>query len=166
MKLTRKHVTEVPPPASGGALMDRRTFLTRSGVTAGSLAAAGSLPLGMMQKAVAAETAGEIKSAEMVRTVCTHCAVGCGIYAGVENGVWTRQEPAFDHPINRGAHCAKGAAVREHGHGERRLKYPTKLVDGKWTKVGTGRQRDRRPDVADPRTVRARFGVLAGFGQA
>ncbi|MGB5536236.1 MAG: molybdopterin-dependent oxidoreductase, partial [Thiogranum sp.] len=45
------------------------------------------------------------------------------------------QEPAFDHPFNRGAHCAKGASVREHGHGERRLKYPTKLVDGKWTKV-------------------------------
>ena len=60
---------------------------------------------------------------------------GCGVYAEVQNGVWTGQEPAFDHPFNRGAHCAKGAAVREHGHGERRLKYPTKLVDGKWTKV-------------------------------
>ncbi len=38
-------------------------------------------------------------------------------------------------PFNLGAHCAKGAAVREHGHGERRLKYPTKLVNGKWQKV-------------------------------
>ncbi|MCK5485620.1 MAG: molybdopterin-dependent oxidoreductase, partial [Desulfobacterales bacterium] len=50
-------------------------------------------------------------------------------------GVWTGQEPAFDHPFNLGAHCAKGASVREHGHGERRLKYPTKLVNGKWQRV-------------------------------
>jgi formate dehydrogenase major subunit len=55
--------------------------------------------------------------------------------ATVENGVWTRQEPGFDSPFNLGAHCAKGASVREHAHGERRLKYPTKLVDGKWTKI-------------------------------
>ncbi|HHH43601.1 MAG TPA: formate dehydrogenase, partial [Gammaproteobacteria bacterium] len=136
MKLTRKHVTEAATPRrSGGALMDRRTFLARSGVTAGGFAAVGSLPLGMMQKAVAAETTGEAAAAEPIRTVCTHCSVGCGIYAEVENGVWTGQEPAFDHPFNRGAHCAKGASVREHGHGERRLKYPTKLVNGKWTKV-------------------------------
>ena len=137
MKLTRKQVTDASaPPAIGGALMDRRTFLARSGLTAGGFAAAGSLSLGMMQKAVAADTAaGETAGAEPIRTVCTHCSVGCGIYAEVENGVWTGQEPAFDHPFNRGAHCAKGASVREHGHGERRLKYPTKLVNGKWTKV-------------------------------
>ncbi len=74
-------------------------------------------------------------TAKEVRTICTHCSVGCGVIAEVKNGVWIGQEPAFDHPFNRGAHCAKGAAVREHGHGERRLKYPTKLVDGKWQKV-------------------------------
>jgi len=136
MKLTRKQVTGASAaPSLGGALMDRRTFLARSGLTAGGFAAAGSLPLGMMTRVAAAETAGESTGAKPVRTVCTHCSVGCGIYAEVENGVWTGQEPAFDHPFNRGAHCAKGASVREHGHGERRLKYPTKLVDGKWTKV-------------------------------
>jgi formate dehydrogenase major subunit len=31
--------------------------------------------------------------------------------------------------------CAKGASVREHGVGERRLKYPMKLVNGKWKKI-------------------------------
>ena len=39
------------------------------------------------------------------------------------------------HPFNQGGHCAKGAALREHGHGEKRLKYPMKLVDGKWKKI-------------------------------
>ena len=42
----------------------------------------------------------------------------------VENGVWIRQEPVFDSPLNLGAHCAKGAALREHGHGEYRLQVP------------------------------------------
>ena len=38
-------------------------------------------------------------------------------------------------PINRGSHCAKGAAVRELVMGERRLKYPMKLVNGQWTRI-------------------------------
>jgi anaerobic selenocysteine-containing dehydrogenase len=46
-----------------------------------------------------------------------------------------RQEPVFDSPINLGAHCAKGAALREHGHGEYRLKYPMKLVNGKYQRI-------------------------------
>jgi formate dehydrogenase major subunit len=69
------------------------------------------------------------------RTVCTHCSVGCAVDAVVQNGVWVRQEPVFDSPINLGAHCAKGAALREHGHGEYRLKYPMKLVNGKYQRI-------------------------------
>jgi len=46
-----------------------------------------------------------------------------------------RQEPVFDSPINLGAHCAKGAALREHGRGEYRLKYPMKLVNGKYQRM-------------------------------
>jgi formate dehydrogenase major subunit len=61
--------------------------------------------------------------------------VGCAIDAYVENGVWVRQEPVFDSPLNLGAHCAKGASVREHGHGEFRLKYPMKLVNGKYQRI-------------------------------
>ena len=114
--------------------LSRREFLRRSGIMAGGGVLATGLAPGMMRKAKAAttEAGGETKQ---VRSVCTHCSVGCGVIAEVKNGVWVGQEPAFDHPFNRGAHCAKGAAVREHGHGERRLKYPTKLVNGKWQKV-------------------------------
>ena len=66
---------------------------------------------------------------EVKRTVCTHCSVGCAIDAVVKNGVWVRHEPVFDSPINLGAHCAKGAAIREHGMTEHshRLKQPLKL---------------------------------------
>src|SRR5207249_2294969 len=63
--------------------------------------------------------------------------VGCAIDAVVENGVWTRHEPVFDSPINLGAHCAKGASIREHGmtHDSHRLKYPMKLEGGKWKRI-------------------------------
>jgi len=71
----------------------------------------------------------------MKKTVCTHCSVGCTVMAEVQNGVWTGQEPGWDSPINLGAHCAKGASVRETASGERRLKYPMKLVGGKWTRM-------------------------------
>jgi formate dehydrogenase major subunit len=115
--------------------MDRRAFLRRSGLGVGVGIAASSLTL--VKKAKAADSAGNSAAGniEVKRTVCSHCSVGCAIDAVVENGVWVRQEPVFDSPINLGAHCAKGAAIREHGHGEYRLRYPMKLVDGKYQRI-------------------------------
>ena len=113
--------------------MDRRSFLKRSGVSVGAGAVVSQLPFNIIGKADA-QTVEGVK-VEMKRTVCTHCSVGCAIDAVVENGVWVRQEPVFDSPINLGAHCAKGAAIREHGHGEFRLRYPMKLVNGKYERI-------------------------------
>ena len=115
--------------------MDRRTFLKRSGVGVGVGLAASQLTLVQKAKASGGAKPDGKGKIEVKRTVCTHCSVGCAIDAVVENGVWTRQEPVFDSPINLGAHCAKGAAIREHGHGEFRLKYPMKLVNGKYEKI-------------------------------
>ncbi len=116
-------------------MMDRRTFLKRSGVGVGVGLAASQLTLVQKAKAAGGAKPDGKGKIEVKRTVCTHCSVGCAIDAVVENGVWTRQEPVFDSPINLGAHCAKGAAIREHGHGEFRLKYPMKLVNGKYEKI-------------------------------
>ena len=125
----RRHVGAKPPT------MDRRTFLKRSGLVAGAGAFASQLPYGVIGKADANGAAD--KKVEVKRTVCTHCSVGCSVDAVVENGVWIRQEPVFDSPINLGSHCAKGACVREHGVVEHshRLKSPMKLVNGKWQKM-------------------------------
>ena len=115
--------------------MDRRGFLRRSGLGVGVGLAATQLTL--VKKAKAAGAAGGMGTGkvEVKRTICTHCSVGCATDAIVENGVWVRQEPVFDSPINLGAHCAKGAALREHGHGEYRLRYPMKLVNGKYQRI-------------------------------
>jgi formate dehydrogenase major subunit len=116
--------------------IDRRAFLKRSGVAAGAGAFATQLPFNMIGKAEAQVKADGGK-VEVKRTVCTHCSVGCAIDAVVQNGVWVRQEPVFDSPLNLGAHCAKGASVREHGMTEdsHRLKYPMKLVNGKYQRI-------------------------------
>ena len=116
-----------------GSAIDRRTFLKRSGLAAGGVAAVSALEFARVKKADAATPgAGNVTQ---IKSVCTHCAVGCTVIAEVQDGVWIGQEPGWDSPFNLGAHCAKGAAVREHAHGERRLKTPTKLVGGKWVKV-------------------------------
>ena len=131
-------VVEHPAASAGtGLAVNRREFLRKTSLMTGGAALATGLTPGMVRRVRAADPAPAAAgdAVKTARTICTHCSVGCGIYAEVKNGVWTGQEPAFDHPFNLGGHCAKGAAVREHGHGERRLKYPMKLVDGKWKRI-------------------------------
>ncbi len=112
--------------------IDRRTFIKQSSLAAGGAALLGASTVGVVKEAKAsAHTSG----LQTVKTICTHCSVGCSIIAEMDNGVWVGQEPGFDSPINLGAHCAKGAAVREHAHNDRRLKYPMKLSGGKWVKM-------------------------------
>ena len=139
MKLLRKNSLQVAgatgaaEAAATGKVINRRAFLQRSGIALGAGAAA-TLSASRVRKthAASASASGEVV---VKKSVCTHCSVGCGVVAEVQNGVWTGQEPDFDSPLNLGAHCAKGASVREHGHGERRLKYPMKLVAGKWKRM-------------------------------
>ena len=150
MLLTRKSTGVGATPSSRGLVdglarglsraiptMDRRKFLRRSGLGLGVGITASQLTL--VRKADAANPAAPAAAGgakvEVKRTVCTHCSVGCAIDAVVENGVWVRQEPVFDSPINLGAHCAKGAAVRDNAHGEYRLKYPMKLVNGQYERI-------------------------------
>ncbi|QIZ78307.1 formate dehydrogenase subunit alpha [Ferrimonas lipolytica] len=130
MKLTRNITAKVE-----GLGLNRRQFLKNAGVTSGGIAAASMLGTGMIKKAHASTAVNPNAPVEIKRTICSGCAVGCGLYAEVQNGVWTGQEPAFDHPFNRGGHCAKGAALREHGHSKKRVKYPMKLEGGKWKKL-------------------------------
>ncbi|MFN3888851.1 MAG: formate dehydrogenase subunit alpha [Beijerinckiaceae bacterium] len=111
--------------------LDRRSFLVKSGL--GGAVALTSL--GSVRPAQAAGTSVTEKAAVLRKNICTHCSVGCSVNAEVVNGVWLGQEPEWRSPINRGTHCAKGASIRELVSGERRLKYPLKLVGGQWTRV-------------------------------
>jgi formate dehydrogenase major subunit len=125
--------SEPAAPAAGGT--DRRTFLKRSGLAAGGLAVLGNLPLGAIRKADAGAPPPVGAKVTIRKNICTHCSVGCSVIAEVANDVWVGQEPDYDSPINRGSHCCKGAAVRDDVLSQRRLRYPVKLVDGKWVRL-------------------------------
>jgi len=137
--MLRKKTNGVAKGSRAGSLLsslaaktlDRRSFLAASGVAVGGLATL-SLGSSRVEAATPSDAGGTVVRK---KSVCTHCSVGCTVEAEVQNGVWIGQEPGWDSPFNLGAHCAKGAAVREHAHGERRLKSPMKMVDGQWQKI-------------------------------
>jgi len=112
--------------------VNRRAFLRGSGLAIGGLAAISATGGTVTRASAQSAVNGAVSS---VKTICTHCAVGCTVMAEVENGVWTGQEPGWDSPINLGAHCAKGAAARDDVNGERRLKYPMKKEGGEWKRI-------------------------------
>ena len=122
--------------SNAALLMDRRGFLLRAGLGTGAGMFARQLPLDVITPAHAQQASQAASgNVEVKHTVCSHCSVGCSVNAVVQNGVWVRQDTAFESPLNLGAHCAKGASVREHGHGQGRLRYPMKLVDGKYQRI-------------------------------
>jgi formate dehydrogenase major subunit len=54
-----------------------------------------------------------IADAEVVRSVCPYCAVGCGQRVFVKDGEITQIEGDPDSPISRGRLCPKGSATRQ-----------------------------------------------------
>lgn len=116
--------------------LDRRNFLRAAGL--------GGLGVGLyalsgpsLVKEVEAQgkTEPQAPKLEEFKTSCTKCAVGCGLIGEVQNGVWVSQEPWFEHPINQGSLCSKGAAARSAVVSEKRLRYPMKLEGGKWKRL-------------------------------
>ncbi len=112
----------------------RRSFLKLSVATVALTGAAMTSRITARATTPGAAEAAYPRS-KMVRSICTHCAVGCGINAEVRNGVWIRQEVAQDHPVSRGGYCCKGASAMDMVTSEKRLKYPMKRVNGKWQKL-------------------------------
>ena len=91
---------------TSGQAVSRRSFLRNSGLMAGgAVVTSAGFGLGMMKKATAKEAEKGAATAEK-KTICTHCSVGCGILAEVQNGVWTGQVPAFVLHFIIGGHCA------------------------------------------------------------
>jgi formate dehydrogenase major subunit len=93
----------------------RRQFFKVTGVTAASLAV---VDLGFDFQATAAEIKGcRIKNVTPTPTVCPYCASGCGLLVYAERDAAGKfikllsVEGDPDNPINRGAACAKGAAL-------------------------------------------------------
>ncbi|MFQ5916129.1 MAG: molybdopterin-dependent oxidoreductase, partial [Nitrospinota bacterium] len=113
-------------------VIDRRSFLRAAGIGVGAGVVSSALPGPLTREAAAAVEAPKLNQH---KTICGNCAVGCGVIGEEQNGVWISIEPWFEHPINQGSLCSKGAAGREHVISERRLRYPMKLAGGKWQRI-------------------------------
>ncbi|WP_394739201.1 molybdopterin-dependent oxidoreductase [Natronococcus roseus] len=141
--------------------LDRRGFLKAG--AGGTLAAAVGGRTLLQQRAAADEDdvvdpeAGD----ELVKTVCTHCSVGCGIQMSVEEDAVVGQETWEDSPVNRGGLCSKGASLTQSVNSEQRLKRPLKLEDGEWNQMEwdeileeiTGRLDDIRQETGPHSTM-------------
>ena len=112
----------------------RRSFLKLSAATAALTGAAMTTKM-TAKAATPAAAKAPYPDSKLVKTICSYCAVGCGVQAEVQNGVWVRQEVAQDHPVSRGGHCCKGAGAIDMVTSEKRLKNPMKRVNGKWQKI-------------------------------
>src|SRR5262249_1974041 len=145
---------------------DRRSFLRGSGLAAGALAALGTVPPTGFRKAAAGPPPPPHGTVTIRKNGCTHCSVGCTVIAHVANGVWIGQEPAWDSPINRGSHCAKGAAVRDDVSSDRRLRYPMKLVNGQWSRGSWSQAIDEVGDKLLEIRAKSRPDALYWLGSA
>jgi len=118
--------------------MSRRTFTKLSALgTAAALsgisgASAYPSKLGdLIEPASAAPGPG----VQLVKSICSHCAVGCGFLGRVEDGVFTGMEPWETNPINAGGMCSKGTSIHEMVYSERRLIHPMEKVGGTWKQI-------------------------------
>jgi formate dehydrogenase major subunit len=92
--------------------LSRREFLKASGVGMG-----GIFLLGALNPDVALASPAKVlplkKKIGEKSTICPYDASGCGFVVAAENGKVVNIEGDPDHPINRGAGCAKGQTIRQ-----------------------------------------------------
>ena len=91
----------------------RRHFLKLAAGTS-AVAAFGGLGISLAPVVAKAEIV-KFKGTKLTTTVCCYCAVGCGllVHTSADGKVPVNVEGDPDHPINEGALCAKGAALRQ-----------------------------------------------------
>jgi len=111
--------------------VSRRQFLKLGG--ASTALAVGVTPAPI----VFAQQPPQIKWTEETATICPYCAVGCGIIVGTRDGTVVNTEGDPDHPINQGALCSKGTALKQLANSDRRITKPMYRAPGaaEWQEV-------------------------------
>ncbi len=92
--------------------LSRRDFLKASGAGLGGIVLLGSLGKGATLASPVKPIPLKKKGRE-TSTICPYDASGCGFIVSSVNGKVVNIEGDPDHPINRGAACAKGASMRQ-----------------------------------------------------
>ena len=95
--------------------ISRRSFLKISGL--------GALGVNAAKNTAAARPSNSKNTApdDCTTSICPFCAVGCGLLVARKKGRVTDIYGDPDHPVNRGALCAKGQALVQMVNNPRRL---------------------------------------------
>ena len=142
--------------------MSRRTFtkLTALGTAAAlsGIGEVGAYPTKFVEKLLepASAASAPAPGVKLVKSHCSHCALGCGFLGRVEDGVLTGLEPWTDCPINSGGMCSKGTSIAEMVNSETRLKYPMKKEGGKWVRISWEEALDTIANKVND--IKARYG--------
>ncbi|MFP3908683.1 MAG: molybdopterin-dependent oxidoreductase [Archaeoglobaceae archaeon] len=119
--------------------LSRRGFIkaTAAGiaVAAGVLKYAKTNNFFKKAEATTIEEESQEEGAQLIKTVCTHCAVGCGVLGKVKDGQLVGIEPWVDNPVNGGSLCCKGASINHTVTSPKRLRYPMIKRNGRWEKI-------------------------------
>ena len=92
--------------------LSRRNFLKASGASVGVVFLLKFLD-GDVALAATPRSIPLRKKVGEKTTICPYDGSGCGFLVAAENGKVVNIEGDPDHPVNRGAGCAKGATIRQ-----------------------------------------------------
>ncbi|MFC1632139.1 formate dehydrogenase subunit alpha, partial [Candidatus Omnitrophota bacterium] len=71
-----------------------------------------------------------------VKTTCTYCGVGCGLYLGIKDNRVVTAAGDHNNPVNRGSLCVKGRFGYDFINHPERLKSPLLKRNGKFVAIG------------------------------
>src|SRR5215213_2958819 len=99
---------EKTKPATGG--VRRREFLKVLGATTAAATAACSEDAGKLIPYLVSPDQTVPGVSTYYATLCRECSTACGVIAETRDGRVTKLEGNPEHPLNRGALCARGQA--------------------------------------------------------
>jgi anaerobic selenocysteine-containing dehydrogenase/Fe-S-cluster-containing dehydrogenase component len=119
-----------------GSGLDRRGFfrIVGAGGAAAAAAGCGRSPEALLPYVVPPEHVVP-GVATWFATVCRECPAGCGVLAKSREGRVVKLEGNPDHPVNRGALCARGQAALLGTYDPDRIPRPRVREQGSWRSV-------------------------------
>jgi molybdopterin-containing oxidoreductase family iron-sulfur binding subunit len=110
----------------------RREFLKVLGVGTAAGAAACSEPTGKLIPYLVSPDQTVPGVSTYYATVCRECAAACGVIAETRDGRTIKLEGNPEHPLNRGALCARGQAALQGLYNPDRFRAPMIKAGGAW----------------------------------
>jgi anaerobic selenocysteine-containing dehydrogenase/Fe-S-cluster-containing dehydrogenase component len=117
-----------------GKGVKRRDFLKILGVSGAAVGAAGCSPenAGKLIPYLVSPDQTVPGVSTYYATTCRECAAACGIIAETRDGRTIKLEGNPDHPLNRGAICARGQSALQQLYNPDRLRSPMVRKNGAW----------------------------------